>query len=649
MWESGFAGPQTSGASTHQLGAHVDVHAGQAGAHFAVWAPNASSVAVVGDFNGWDADRNPMRRDADTGVWTEFVPGAWPGACYKYAIRDRQGALLPLKADPCARQAELPPATASIIPDPTPLAWTDTAWMAQRGARQGPDAAMSIYEVHPASWRHAELGRVWETLGPALINSVREMGFTHIELLPIMEHPFGGSWGYQPLGMYAPSARYGTPIQFAAFVDACHAAGLGVILDWVPAHFPGDLHGMARFDGTALYEHEDPRQGRHPDWNTLIYNYGRHEVREFLLGSALEWLTRYHVDGLRVDAVASMLYLDYSRAPGEWIPNQHGGRENLEAIDFLRTLNARVHAYCPGAVMIAEESTAWPSVTAPASDGGLGFDYKWNMGWMHDTLRYMRRDPAYRRHHHGDISFGLTYAWSEHFILPLSHDEVVHGKGSLLGKMPGDTWQRFASLRAYLGFMWMHPGKKLLFMGGEFAQWKEWNHDACLDWALLDEPAQPAVRDVQRSDAMPVHQAGHTEDALSGNPHRGMRRLVADLNQIYRTMPALHASDTLPEGFQWIVGDDTQNSVFAFLRIHGGQMLLTLSNFTPIVRQAYRVGVPRGGYWRELLNTDAHCYGGTNTGNAGGAAALPYPSHGRPHSLVLTLPPLATLVLAAQE
>lgn len=602
------------------LGAHAATIEGVAGVRFAVWAPNAQRVAVVGDFNAWDGLRNPMRLRRECGVWETFIPAAVPGQRYKFELHARDGCLLPLKADPLARQTELPPSTASVIAPPDAFEWTDDAWMAGRGALQQPDAPVAIYEVHFGSWGGMQdEAASWSVTGRRLIEYACAMGFTHLELLPITEHPFGGSWGYQPLGMYAPSARYGTPAEFASFVDDCHREGLAVILDWVPAHFPSDLHGLADFDGTALYEHADPRQGRHPDWNTLIYNMGRNEVRNFLLCSALEWVRRYHVDGLRVDAVASMLYLDYSREPGEWTPNYYGGRENLEAVDFLQQLNAVIQERCPGAIMIAEESTAWPGVTAPQASGGLGFQYKWNMGWMHDTLRYMRHDPVHRRFHHHDMTFAMVYAYSERFVLPLSHDEVVHGKGALLGKMPGDRWQRFANLRAYYGFMWGHPGKKLLFMGAELAQEHEWNHDAFLDWPALGDPG-----------------------------HVGVQTLVRDLNTLYRAMPALHGSDTDPQGFAWVIGDDHANSVFAFLRRHGKQWVLVVSNMTPVPRASYRIGVPIAGRWSELLNTDAQVYGGTNMGNGGYAIATDKPSHGYEQSLVLVLPPLATLMLAPE-
>ncbi|TMS57726.1 1,4-alpha-glucan branching protein GlgB [Imbroritus primus] len=609
------------------LGAQAMSVDGVPGVRFAVWAPNASAVAVLGDFNGWHAARHPMRLRHGAGVWELFVPGAWgarPGCRYKFAVRDVYGELLPDKADPLARMTEMPPATASVITRPgetaPPFAWHDAAWMQRRAAQDPHAEPLLIYEVHAGAWQRAADGGTlsWDALGDRLIPYLQDLGFTHLELLPITEHPFGGSWGYQPLSLFAPSARFGPPQAFARFVDRCHAANLGVILDWVPAHFPTDPHGLARFDGTALYEHADPREGLHQDWNTLIYNLGRNEVRGFLLASALHWLEHFHIDGLRVDAVASMLYRDYSRAPNAWIPNRHGGRENLEAIDFLRTLNTEVQARCPGAMTIAEESTAWPGVTAPTDSGGLGFTFKWNMGWMHDTLRYMAHDPVHRTWHHHNMTFGLVYAWSEAFVLPLSHDEVVHGKGSLLGKMPGDTWQRFANLRAYLAFMWAHPGKKLLFMGGELAQEREWNHDTALDWQLLDMPA-----------------------------HAGVQSLVRDLNRLYAQLPALHRLDAVQEGFRWVVGDDSHNSVLAFLRLAAANEapVLAISNLTPVPRPGYRVGVPQAGPWQERLNTDAACYGGSNLGNQGGAQAVAQPSHGWPASLTLTLPPLATLIL----
>ncbi len=620
------------------LGAHVVDQQGVQGTRFAVWAPNARAAAVIGDFNGWNDGSHPMQLRPECGVWELFIPAVGAGTRYKFALHDSQGRRLPDKADPYARQTERPPATASVVSEAGEFVWTDADWMHDRARRQAPDAPVSMYEVHIESWlRQDSQSNVWEDAGARLIDYAVQMGFTHLELLPITEHPFGGSWGYQPLGLFAPSARYGTPAQFAGFVDRCHAAGLGVILDWVPAHFPSDVHGLANFDGTALYEHADPRQGLHPDWNTLIYNLGRNEVQNFLTGSALEWLRRYHVDGLRVDAVASMLYLDYSREEGEWLPNRHGGRENLEAVQFLQTLNTLVHELCPGAIMIAEESTAWPGVTAPAAQGGLGFDYKWNMGWMHDTLRYMHHDPVHRRYHHNDMTFGMVYAYSERFILPLSHDEVVHGKGSLIGKMPGDTWQKFANLRAYLGFMWTHPGKKLLFMGGEIGQWHEWNHDGQVDWACLRDPGQALEGGAPQSPA-------NTRDNL----HAGTQRLLRDLNTLYRGTPALHGGDTLAQGFAWIIGDDSGNSVFAFVRSHEGQDALVVSNMTPVPRSGYRIGVPRAGRWREALNTDARRYGGSNLGNQGAVTTQAVAAHGRADSVLLTLPPLATLVFIAE-
>ena len=604
-------------ALADHLGANPVEVEGVAGTRFAVWAPQASWVGVVGDFNQWDGRRHPMRLRHGAGVWEIFVPGVGPGDRYKFALRDARGHLLPFKADPVARQAELPPATASVVAPPLRHAWTDQAWMAGRGARQSARSPLSIYEVHAASWMHDAAGQPldWDALGDRLLPYVADMGFTHLELLPVTEHPFSGSWGYQPLGLFAPTARHGSPAQFARFVDRCHGEGIGVVLDWVPAHFPTDAHGLARFDGSALYEHADPREGFHHDWNTLIYNHGRNEVRGFLVASALEWLRRFHVDALRVDAVASMLYRDYSRRPGEWVPNVHGGRENYESIAFLKDLNEAVHVHAPGAVTMAEESTAWPGVTAPVAQGGLGFDYKWNMGWMHDTLDYFAHDPVHRRFHHDALTFGLLYAFSERFVLPLSHDEVVHGKRSLLGRMPGDDWQRFANLRACYAFMWAHPGKKLLFMGGELAQPGEWNHQQALPWDLLDEPA-----------------------------HRGVQRLVRDLNRLHREVPALHERDAEAAGFSWAVGDDRAQSVYAWLR-RDGLPLLAVANLTPLPRHGYRIGVPCGGHWRERLNSDASVYGGSGMGNGGGVRAEAIACHGEAWSVSLVLPPLAVLFL----
>ena len=607
------------------LGANALTIDGVPGVRFAVWAPNAERVAVIGDFNSWDRRRHPMRRRYPSGIWELFVPRLTAGTRYKFDVVGPGGVHLPDKADPLAQQAEPAPGTASLVASTEPFDWRDQAWMEGRAARQTAEAPLSIYEVHAGSWmrdahgEHAGKEPSWDFLADKLLPYVEDLGFTHLELLPVTEHPFGGSWGYQPLGLFAPTARHGPPASFARFVDAAHRRGIGIIVDWVPAHFPTDQHGLARFDGTALYEHLDPREGFHQDWNTYIYNFGRREVQGFLIASALHWLEHFHVDGLRVDAVASMLYRDYSRPAGAWIPNVHGGRENLEAIGFLQHLNTVVGERCPGAMMIAEESTAFPGVTAPPP--GLGFSFKWNMGWMHDTLRYIEHEPIHRAHHHDDITFGLLYAFSERFVLPISHDEVVHGKRSLLGKMPGDAWQRFANLRAYLGFMWAHPGKKLLFMGCEIGQGREWKHDAELDWGLLDNPA-----------------------------HAGLQRLVRDLNRLYAGDPALHRRDADPTGFAWLVGDDRTNSVFVFLRSAAGDAapVLVACNMTPVPRHAYRIGVPRAGRWREVLNTDSRFYGGGDIGNAGEIRAVAEPSHGHPQSLALTLPPLATVMLRAE-
>ena len=606
-----------------RLGAHAAALDGVDGIAFAVWAPNASRVAIVGDFNRWDGRCHPMRLRRECGVWELFMPRLHDGERYKYEIKDAAGALLPLKADPFAFATEVRPATASIVSTQPGGAQEPAA--AGAGPARLPSAAcnrpVSIYEVHAGSWRRGENGRVlaWAELADRLLPYVQEMGFTHVELMPVMEHPFDGSWGYQPTGLYAPTARHGAPADFAALVRRFHAAGIGVLLDWVPGHFPADAHALARFDGSCLYEHADPRQGLHPDWNTLVYNYSRHEVRNFLAANALFWLERYALAGLRVDAVASMLYLDYSRSPGEWVPNVHGGRENLDAVSFIRETNGLIRAGHPDAVVIAEESTAWPGVSRPAHEGGLGFHYKWNMGWMHDTLDYMRRDPVHRPHHHDSLTFGMIYAFNENFILPLSHDEVVHGKGSLLAKMPGDRWQRFANLRLYFGFMWAHPGKKLLFMGGELGQQAEWNHDAELDWG-----------------------------ALADEHHRGVQRLVADLNRAYRDTPALHECDCEPRGFEWIDFADRDQSVIVFLRRGRGDDALAVAacNFTPVPRYGYRIGVPGPGHYREIINTDSAWYGGSNLGNVGGVDAVAAPCHGREYSLAVTLPPLACVMFA---
>ncbi|MBK3465665.1 MULTISPECIES: 1,4-alpha-glucan branching protein GlgB [Pseudomonas] len=608
------------------LGAQLKTVDGVDGVRFAVWAPNARRVSVVGDFNVWDGRRHPMRLRHPSGVWELFIPRLQAGELYKYEILGAHG-ILPLKADPMALATSLPPDTASKVAAPLQVNWQDQDWMNSRRERQKHAAPLSIYELHAGSWQCEldDLGEVarqysWPELAERLIPYVKELGFTHIELMPIMEHPFGGSWGYQLLSQFAPSARYGTPEQFGEFVDACHRAEIGVILDWVPAHFPTDTHGLAQFDGTALYEYANPLEGFHQDWDTLIYNLGRTEVHGYMLASALHWLKHFHIDGLRVDAVASMLYRDYSRKAGEWVPNRHGGRENLEAIDFLRHLNDVVELEAPGALVIAEESTAWPGVSQSTQQGGLGFAYKWNMGWMHDSLHYIQQDPVYRAHHHNELSFGLVYAWSERFILPISHDEVVHGKHSLIDKMPGDRWQKFANLRAYLSFMWTHPGKKLLFMGCEFGQWREWNHDQQLDWYLLQY-----------------------------SEHKGVQKLIGDLNRLYREVPALHDQDDAPQGFQWLIGDDAINSVYAWLRwSKDGEPVLVVANFTPVPRQAYRVGVPFAGRWTELLNSDADTYAGSNYGNGGGAFTEEVPSHGQAMSLELNLPPLAVLILRPQ-
>jgi 1,4-alpha-glucan branching enzyme len=588
-------------------------------ARFCVWAPNAEAVSVIGDFNHWQAGEHPARPRSDgSGLWEAEVPGVQHGQKYKYAIRSRSGELLE-KADPFARHAELPPATGSVAWSEEPYEWGDTAWMQARAERNALASPMSVYEVHLGSWRRGEGGAMldYRTAAHLLADYVTRLGFTHVELMPLMEHPFYGSWGYQTTGYFAPTSRHGTPADFKYLVDVLHQAGIGVILDWVPSHFPADAHGLARFDGTYLYEHEDPRQGFHPEWNSAIFNYGRDEVRSFLLSSALFWLDEFHADGLRVDAVASMLYLDYSRKEGEWIPNRYGGRENLEAVSFLRLLNETAYREHPGVQVIAEESTAWPMVSRPTYLGGLGFGMKWNMGWMHDTLKYMQEDPVHRRWHHGQLTFSLVYAFNENFMLPLSHDEVVHGKGSLINKMPGDTWQQFANLRLLLGHMWAHPGKKLLFMGGEFGQRREWNHDDALEWW-----------------------------SLANNEHSGLQRWLEDLNRLYRDAPALHELDFDAGGFEWIDCNDAENSALSYLRkARDGSTLLVVANFTPIPRDNYLVGVPLAGHWRERLNSDATLYGGSGVGNQGGADSVPVAAHGRYHALNLRLPPLGLLVL----
>jgi 1,4-alpha-glucan branching enzyme len=620
---------QLLGEGTHykayeRLGAHPTTLQGVAGVVFAVWAPNARRVSVVGDWNGWDGRQHPMRLHPGNGIWELFIPGVERGARYKFEILARSGEPLALKADPYAVAFEVEePRTASVVWSLDGYAWGDQAWMAERARRHAVDAPIAIYEVHLGSWMRVpgegDRFLTYRELAHRLGDYVVEMGFTHVELLPVAEHPFYGSWGYQIIGAFAPTRRYGTPADFMYFVDHLHQRGIGVILDWVPAHFPSDAHGLAYFDGTHLYEHADPRQGAHPDWGTLVYNFGRNEVANYLIGNGLFWLERYHVDGLRVDAVASMLYLDYSRQPGEWIPNRFGGRENLEAIAFLRRFNEVAYGYHPGILTVAEESTSWPMVSRPVHLGGLGFGFKWNMGWMHDLLDYVSRDPVYRKHHHNQLTFGLLYAWHENFVLPLSHDEMVHGKGSLHGKIPGDDWQKFATLRLLYAFMYGHPGKKLLFMGGEFGQTREWSHERSLDWHLLD----------------------------AGPYHEGLRRLVADLNHLYRAEPALHQIDDDPAGFQWMDCADVAQSVVSFVRRgrDPGALVLLVANFTPVPRQAYRVGVPAAGWWRERLNTDAGSYGGSGIGNLGGVEAEAVPWQGQPWSLVLALPPLGALIL----
>ncbi|XDA98983.1 1,4-alpha-glucan branching protein GlgB [Sulfitobacter sp. LCG007] len=606
-----------------RLGAHPMTHEGVQGTAFAVWAPNARRVSVVGHFNAWDGRRHAMRSRGATGVWEIFVPGIGPGELYKYEIVGAYGHLQPLKADPVGRAAEQSPGTASVVTAPDSHEWQDGDWIASR-ASDLRDKPVSIYEVHLGSWRRGAEGEPldYDELGRQLAEYANEMGFTHIEFLPLSEHPFTGSWGYQPIGLFAPTSRFGGPEDFSRMVDTLHGAGIGVIMDWVPAHFPTDAHGLGNFDGTALYEHADPRMGFHRDWNTLIYNYGRREVANFLRASATFWLKEFHVDALRVDAVASMLYLDYSRNAGEWVPNRYGGRENLDAIDFLKKTNAVVQEHAPGTQTIAEESTAWPGVSRPTDEGGLGFNFKWNMGWMHDTLDYMAQDPINRQHHHGRMTFGLVYAFTENFVLPLSHDEVVHGKGSMIGKMPGDRWQKFANLRAYYGFMWGHPGKKLLFMGGEFGQEREWNHDRSLDWHLLEDGA-----------------------------HRGLQSLVADLNRLYRSEAALHARDCEPEGFRWIEGGDSQNNVFSFVRYgkDGTPPVVVVSNMSPIVHHEYRIGTPSSGVWKELLNTDDGAYGGSGVNNGGHVVADDVPMHGFPASASITLPPLGTVFFTLER
>lgn len=612
------------GEGTHlrlfdKLGAHPTEHEGVAGAHFAVWAPHAKRVSVVGDFNLWDGRRHAMRRRVDTGIWEIFIPGVSAGQTYKFEIIGAAGRSLPLKADPFARRAELRPQTASIVTPRIDHEWGDKAHRAHWSSVEARRQPMAIYEVHPGSWRRNDDGGFlsWDQMADHLIPYCVEMGFTHIEFLPVSEYPYDPSWGYQTTGLYAPSARFGEPEGFARFVDGAHRVGISVLIDWVPAHFPTDPHGLIRFDGTALYEHEDPRQGFHPDWNTAIYNFGRKEVLSFLLNNALYWAEEFHVDGLRVDAVASMLYLDYSRKEGEWIPNKEGGRENLEAVHFLREMNKAVYGSHKGIITVAEESTSWPKVSAPVHEDGLGFGFKWNMGFMNDTLTYFEREPVHRKHHHDEITFGLVYAFSENFVLPISHDEVVHGKGSMLNKMPGDEWQKFANLRAYYGFMWGYPGKKLLFMGQEFGQRGEWAESRQLDWDHLDDPR-----------------------------HHGVQLLVRDLNKLYTSLPALHARDCEPEGFEWLVADDRQNSVFAWLRKAPGEKpVAVICNLTPVPRTGYEISLPEGGHWEEIFNSDSTYYGGSGQGNSG---RVPAEDRAGCHVAMLHLPPLSTLMLTPE-
>ncbi|MGI9235614.1 MAG: 1,4-alpha-glucan branching protein GlgB [Woeseiaceae bacterium] len=598
-----------------KLGAHPCQLLGIAGTRFAVWAPNAARVSIVGDFNHWDGRRHVMRLHPGNGIWEIFIPSVTVGALYKYEIHDENGELLPLKSDPYAAYHEAPPGNSSIVFE-SDYEWHDSEWMSRLTTEPDLGRPVSVYEVHLGSWRRKDDGGYlsYRDLANELVEYVVDMGYTHIELLPVSEHPFDGSWGYQPVGMFAPTQRFGNPDDFRYFVDRCHAHGIAVLMDWVPAHFPGDEHGLRRFDGTALYEHADPRKGEHADWGTLIFNFGRREVMNYLIGNALYWIDEFHIDGLRVDAVASMLYLDYSRKEGEWLPNEHGGRENLEAIAFLRRLNTEVHAH--RATTYAEESTAWPGVSKPVHSGGLGFTYKWNMGWMNDTLLYMSEDPLHRKYHHDKMTFSLVYAFSENFVLPLSHDEVVHGKRSILGRMPGDDWQQFANLRAYYGAMFAHPGKKLLFMGNEIAQHNEWNHDRSLDWHLLEHPT-----------------------------HEGVRRLVRDLNIVYRNTPALYEVDFDSHGFEWIDHEDRDSSVLSWIRRdRNGGYVVCIINLTPIVRDDYTVGVPTGGEFKVLINTDDSHYGGSSTGRTT-VSADPGGHHGRSNSIRMTLPSLATLIL----
>ncbi|MBI5209035.1 MAG: 1,4-alpha-glucan branching protein GlgB [Elusimicrobia bacterium] len=614
------------GEGTHlqvydKLGSHLTAAGGKAGASFAVWAPNAQAVSVVGDFNGWEGERHRMNHLGQSGVWELFIPGVRQGAAYKYRLRAKSGEVLE-KADPYAFFFEVPPKSASLVWDLGGYAWGDGAWMEARAKANPLDGPINVYECHIGSWRRVpeegDRHLTYRELAHTLPEYAKSMGYTHVELTPIMEHPFGGSWGYQTLGYFAPTSRHGTPQDFMYFVDRCHQLGVGVLLDWVPSHFATDGHGLGRFDGTCLYEHSDPREGFHPDWGSFIFNYGRHEVKNFLLSSALFWLKAYHADGLRVDAVASMLYRDYSRKEGEWIPNKYGGRENLEAVEFLKTFNTVAHRDCPGVLTVAEESTAWPQVSRPVHLGGLGFSLKWNMGWMHDMLSYISKEPIHRKYHHNDATFAMIYAYHENFMLVISHDEVVHGKRALLDKMPGDLWQKMANMRVFYAFMMGFPGKKLLFMGAEFGQWYEWDHNTSLQWHLADF-----------------------------QPHQQLQAFVKAINHLYLQEPCLHQKDFDAGGFEWIDCNDYDNSVFTMLRYdrHRREFLVFACNFTPVPRYGYRVGVPAGGYYREVLNSDSEFFGGSNVGNAGGVHTEAVPWHGRPHSVCLNLPPLGAVIL----
>jgi len=603
----------------NRLGARLWKAGDTEGVLFSLWAPNAASVSVIGTFNDWDRRRHPMRSRGSSGFWELFIPDISTGDIYKYSLRTQSGEILE-KSDPLALSSEFRPRTASVVADLNSFEWTDSAWMANRNSWNPFNSPLSVYELHAPSWKGSPDWRdftSWEELADELIPYIQELGFTHIELMPVMEHPFDGSWGYQTIGYFVPTSRLGSPGDFQKFIDRCHNEGLGIILDWAPAHFPSDATGLARFDGTCLYEHEDPRKGTHPDWKTLVFNYDRREVRNFLVASGLFWLDKYHIDGLRVDAVASMLYLDYSRKDGEWIPNEYGGRENIGAIEFMKTLNSIISKDFPGAMTIAEESTAWPGITTPVEHDGLGFTFKWNMGWMNDTLRFFQREPVHRRHHIKELTFSLLYAYSENFILPFSHDEVVHGKSSILSKCPGDRWQQFANLRLLLAYQWAHPGKKLLFMGGEIGQWNEWDHDTELDWNLLEY-----------------------------DEHKGLKTFTADLNRILLRNPAFHMLDSSPEGFRWIDFGDTQATVVSFMRFSGeGSDVVCIFNMTPVVRENYLIGVPSEGIYMEILNTDSDIYGGSGKGNLGSVQTRSFGMHNLPFSVSLTLPPLAAVFL----